>query len=473
MRTTSPHRWWRALVLLTLSSMILAACGGTGDQPANAPASAAPSTAAGASAQPAAGTTTAVEGGLPLNQNVSGNIEFWHFWGSPVRRNAIRRVIAICQQQLPNIQVTETFKPFGDIWTANIAAVAAGSGMPDVIVEDRPQLKQRAKDNIDQSLQEFAQRDGVDGSQFWPFTWEQALADGQPYGIPFETDVRVLYWSKNAFREVGLDPEKPPTTWDELKQYADKLDKKNPDGSYSRIAFFPLWNGGPDIWGYTNGSDFIGEGGEVQINNPQAVETVAWVKEWVDRYGGWENVQKFRANFAAPPQDLFMSGSVAMFVDINGYTSQLDFFRPRVPTADGSNTENLDWGVTDLPTKTEKGSSSGGFALAIPRGAQNPEAAWEFIKCATGPEAQSSWARDTYAMPANMTAANDPVLTADPRWQTFLNAMEYTSGGNYLAAYPNYKEQLDQRYERVWSGELEPKAALDEAQQAVEAQAQQ
>jgi hypothetical protein len=47
-------------------------------------------------------------------------------------------IVAICQEQLPNVQITETFKPFGDIWTANIAAVAAGTGMPDIIVEDRP-----------------------------------------------------------------------------------------------------------------------------------------------------------------------------------------------------------------------------------------------------------------------------------------------------------------------------------------------
>src|SRR5690349_1961288 len=78
--------------------------------------------------------------GVPLNAEVSGNVEFWHHWGSPVRRTAIRRVVAMCQQALPNITIEEVFKPFGEGWTANIAAVAAGSGMPDVIVSDRLQL---------------------------------------------------------------------------------------------------------------------------------------------------------------------------------------------------------------------------------------------------------------------------------------------------------------------------------------------
>lgn len=494
--------WWRVMALLVVSSVILAACGGGNGSNAgasSAPAAssaaasvggAAPSSAAASVSAPAssaaassgaassagapassAAASGGAAGGVKLNPDVSGTVQFWHFWGSPVRRNAIRRVIAICQQQLPNIQVQETFKPFGDIWTANIAAVAAGSGMPDVIVEDRPQLKQRARDNIDQSLQERAARDGVDGSQFWPFTWEQTLYEDQTYGIPFETDVQVLYWNKNAFKEVGLDPEKPPTTWDEVQQYADKLDKKNADGTYARIGFHPLQKSGVQPFLLTNGSDFISADGKPQLNSPEAVETVEWVKQWVDRYGGWGNYQTFTGGFAAPPNDAFMSGKVAMFTDINGYTSQLNFFRPRVPTADGSGTEELQWGVTDLPIKKQKGSTSGGFALSIPRGAPNADAAWEFIKCATGPEAQASWARDTYAMPANQEAAQDPTLLADPNWKTFVNAMGYSSGGNYLASYPNYKEQLDQRYEKVWLGELSAKDALDQAQQAVEAQA--
>ena len=59
--------------------------------------------------------------------DVAGNIELWHFWASPIRRTAIRRVIAICQQKLPKIKVMDTVKPVGEIWTANQAAVAARS----------------------------------------------------------------------------------------------------------------------------------------------------------------------------------------------------------------------------------------------------------------------------------------------------------------------------------------------------------
>ena len=162
-----------------------------------------------------------------------------------------------------------------------------------------------------------------------------------------------------------------------------------------------------------------------------------------------------------------MSGKVAMVADINGYLSQLNFYRPRYTGPDGKQA-NMDWGIGDLPYKTNQASWSGGFALSIPRGAKNAEPAWEFIKCATGVKGATSWSRDTYAMAANLEAANSPVLAADPNWQFMLNAMKYSTGGNYLTAYPNYFEQVNNRLEEVWQGNTTSKEALDEAQKAIE-----
>lgn len=476
--------------------LLLAACGGTtgqqagatsappasGSQATSAPPAAATAPAGGAAATtaPATGATAAPAGGAAagakLNPDVSGTIEMWHFWSSPLRRTAIRRVISLCQAMLPNIKVNETPKPFGDIWTANIAAVAAGSGMPDVIVEDRPQLVQRAKDNIDTDLSQFATRDGIDGSQFWPFTWNEATVDGKPYGIPFETDVRVLYWNKQAFTEVGLDPNTPPKTWDDLWAYADKLDKKNDDGTYARIAFHPdIGSAGWNVWSRTNGAEMVKDGKPV-VNDPKIVETLDWIKKWYDRYGGYDALQQFRGTFGAPPNDAFMSGKVAMLVDINGYSSVLNFYDPRVEVKKPDGTterQRLDVGLADPPYNASYGkpsSTSGGFALSIPRGAKNVDAAWEFIKCATGPEGAASWSRDTSAMSANVVAAKDPALVGDPRWQFFLKAMEYSHGADVVPKYPNWGTEIDQRREAIFKGQTPAKQALDEAQQAIDAQ---
>jgi multiple sugar transport system substrate-binding protein len=406
-------------------------------------------------------------GSVQLDPEVSGDVEFWHFWGSPVRRNAIRRVVAICEAELPNISVTETFKPWGDIWTANIAAVAARSGMPGVIVSDRLQLPRDAADGIYQNLGERADRDGIDASVFWPFAWQQSLYEGDTYGLPFETDVRVLFYNRNVLEEVGLDPNDPPSTWDELWEAADLIDIQNPDGTFQRIAFNPLYgNVGADLWAMTAGHEWVQDGQPV-VDDPTVAETLEWVKRWVDRYGGYAELQRFMANYGAPPNDAFMLGAVATRVDVAGYNSQLVFYRPRTTLADGSD-PFLDWGAALIPYRDEPATWSGGFALSIPTGAPDADAAWEFIKCASSRAAQVSWARDTYAIPTEIAAARDPVLMADPNWQFFIDSMEHGRHTEFVPEYSNWHEQFNQRLERIWTGELAIDQALADAQREID-----
>lgn len=411
--------------------------------------------------------------GADLNPEVSGEVEFWHFWGSPVRRNAIRRVVAICENQLPNINVTETFKPWGDIWTANIAAVAAGSGMPDVIVADRAQIPRDAAEGIYQNLAEYVERDGLDGSAFWPFTWNQASYEGDPYGIPYETDVRVLFYNKTLFRAAGLDPEDPPETWDEVWEAAEALDQVADNGDLERIGFSPLvGNGPPNIWMLNNGHQWLNDDGTPVVDAPEVVETLEWIESWIERYGGFENLQRFTQSFSAPPNDHFMSGGVAMKVDVAGYSSILNFYQPRVEV-DGEMVP-LEWGVAPIPHDegAESTSESGGFTLSIPSGADNADAAWEFIKCAASIPAQTSWARDTYAIPNSAAAANVPELMADPNWAFYIDAIESVPPDNstFVPAYPNWQSELANRYEQVWTGQVSAQEAVTEAQEAIDQQ---
>ena len=46
---------------------------------------------------------------------------------------------------------------------------------------------------------------------------------GRIYGVPLYADVSALFWNKDLFRKAGLDPEKPPTSLAEIREYADKI----------------------------------------------------------------------------------------------------------------------------------------------------------------------------------------------------------------------------------------------------------
>jgi multiple sugar transport system substrate-binding protein len=408
--------------------------------------------------------------GPVVNATTKGAITFWGHWASPVRKTAVLRLIAIVNKTLPDVTVNYVYKPFGDLWTAVIAAVASGTGMPDVFIEDRPNLPNRAANGVDMDLQPLITRDKLDPGVFWPFTWQQTLYKGDSYGIPFETDVRVLWYDQTQWTDAGLDPANPPKTWDDIAAAADKLDVKDTSGKYSRVAFMPygMGNVSPTIWAYTEGINLpSADGSSVNVQQPEFVDVLTWIKSWIDRYGGLTKYQTYQGTFGSPPNDAFMSGGVSTDPDIGGYESQLNFYRPQVPIK-GKKT-NMVWGATLLPYKKQAASWSGGFAMSIPTGAANQEAAWEFIKVATGYDANVSWGRDTQAMPTYQAAAEDSILVSDPWWAADVAAMKVSTGGIYVPKYPGWENELNNRYNDMFSGKTTIAQGLSDAQDAINA----
>ena len=74
---------------------------------------------------------------------------------------------------------------------------------------------------------------------FYPALMMNGTYKGKVYGIPFQRSTIVMYWNKDAFKEAGLDPNKPPANWSEMTQMAQKLVKK--DASRQRAALGRRW----------------------------------------------------------------------------------------------------------------------------------------------------------------------------------------------------------------------------------------
>src|SRR5438270_9662889 len=90
------------------------------------------------------------KGNLPYtaHTSVKGDILFWHHYGSPLRHGAIRQAIAQFNRIYPHVRVKDVGFGFAGDWAKNTAAVAAGKGMPDVIVSDHPKLWNDAKHRV-------------------------------------------------------------------------------------------------------------------------------------------------------------------------------------------------------------------------------------------------------------------------------------------------------------------------------------
>ena len=77
---------------------------------------------------------------------------------------------------------------------------------------------------------------------FYPTLMENGVTDGKVWGIPFQRSTIVMYYNKDLFRKAGLNPNKPPNTWNELVSYGKKIvDSTSSWGVMIPSTGYPYW----------------------------------------------------------------------------------------------------------------------------------------------------------------------------------------------------------------------------------------
>ncbi|MDO5646781.1 ABC transporter substrate-binding protein [Paracoccus sp. (in: a-proteobacteria)] len=217
---------------------------------------------------------------------------------------------------------------------------------------------------------------------FMPAYMASATVDDHVWGIPFQRSTAVMYWNKDAFAEVGLDPETPPTTWDELRDYAEKLTT----GDGSRYGIGIPGNNGSNQWMFgamTAQNDvrlMNNDGTETYLTDPRVVETLQY---WVDLE---------RAGIHPPgilewgtTAQSFMDGQLAMIWSTTGNLTNL------------RNNATINFGLAPMPGNPNPASVLGGGNLYIFSDAPEDQqkAAFELIKFMTSDEILADWGIQT------------------------------------------------------------------------------
>ncbi|HEY7419187.1 MAG TPA: extracellular solute-binding protein, partial [Ktedonobacteraceae bacterium] len=104
-------------------------------------------------------------------------------------------------------------------------------------------------------------------------------ATGKIYGIPQNGYAMALFYSRKLFKAAGLDPDKPPTTWNEFQGYAKQLTGA---GVYGYAETSTQNQGGWHFtnWIYTTGGDVQSSDGTKAIfNSAQGVSVLQMLKK--------------------------------------------------------------------------------------------------------------------------------------------------------------------------------------------------
>lgn len=308
-------------------------------------------------------------------------LTFWAWWSSDARKPYILEMVDGFNNSQTKYHVTYVDIGWGEIFTNNIAAIAAHDPC-DIMANSMEEVRFRASQGQMESMDEYLTDDVLNGfySQYIDACKGE---DGKIYALPYSVDTRAIYYNKDHFAEAGINPE-DIKTWDDLVAAARKLDKKAADGTYERVGFMPvLGNGGIDTWviNANQGKNWYGNDLDPQplVDTDINRETLNWIRGQIDYYGQAE-FTRLQEAFGGSMADPFASGVMSMLVQTSAYQAALANSAP-----------DLNYGAFPLPEmKAGNGHAvnGGGFVLEIPKYAKNPEGAYEFIKYATSYEVQ-------------------------------------------------------------------------------------
>lgn len=299
----------------------------------------------------------------------------------------IEEICADFNEAYPDIVVEPVYTGNYDDTVTKIQTAIQGGNPPDVFVSLATQRFTMASTGMAMPLDELIAAD-PEGEEyiadFLPGFMEDSYVDGQIYSIPFQRSTEIMYYNKDKFVEAGLDPESPPTTWDEMLEYAKKL---TTDDCYGvGIAL----NSGSAQWTFTgfslensvDGKMLMSEDGkQVYFDTPENVEALQF---WLDL----QNEHKVMAEGIVQWTDLptqFLAGEVAMIYHTTGNMANIN--------------ENADFefGTCFMPGNKQLGAATGGGNFYISNGLseERVQAAWEFIKFVTETERAAQWSLDT------------------------------------------------------------------------------
>jgi ABC-type sugar transport system permease subunit/ABC-type glycerol-3-phosphate transport system substrate-binding protein len=326
----------------------------------------------------------------------------------------------------PQIRVQNLSMGAGGMNAQKLMTSIAGGVPPDLVNQDRFTIGDWASRDtfrpVDDFLAAESGRDAIRREDYYPACWSEAVYRGRVYAIPNGTDDRVLFWNKKLFREAGLDPERPPRTWEELRDTAVRLTKYRPDGSFERIGFIPIVPDFSNSWLYLyswqNDGEFMSRDGRTcTLANPQTAEALEYLVSIYDALKGAELVAGFQSTFQPREVDPFVTGKMAMRIDTDGFMQTIARYGPTV-----------EFGVAPAPVpaarlrgegrfrgQTPWVTWSGGFSYAIPRGARHPREAWEFIRWMNSLDGRRTQNRAQRAYEVSRGRAFLPEMSANRR----------------------------------------------------------
>ncbi|MDT8325834.1 MAG: ABC transporter substrate-binding protein [Roseovarius sp.] len=364
-------------------------------------------------------------------------------------------IVADFQAENPDIKVNAIYS--GNYDDTRVRALSAlNSGEPAQLavmfsIDAYDLIEQDLILPFDDVLKSDADRAWLDG--FYPALMANGQIEGKTWGIPFQRSTIVAYYNKDMFRAAGLDPEKAPTTWDEMISMGKALTKDDTYGVMIPSTGYPYWMF--QALAIQNGKELMASDGlTTYFDDPDVIETLEFWKSLSAEHG----IMPTGTVEWGTLRQAFLEGQTAMMWHSTGNLTAV------------KKAAEFDFGVAMLPGNKRLGSPTGGgnFYLFKDTTDEERDAAMKLIQFMTSPEQAAAWSIATGYMGVSPAAYDTEALqsyTADfPPALVARNQLEHAVAEFSTFETARVREGLNNAIQSALTGAKTPVEALAEAQ---------
>lgn len=411
--------------------------------------------------------TLGLSGCAPEATEVNGKklVRVWHVWGGTMAEGFVR-ICEAFRRQHPEIELRPVFAANDLATNQKFFTAVAAHKPPEVIFVDGPQVASWAEWGALLPLTNLCQQAGITANEYFAPCWRQNLYEGDVWALTFCADPNFGFvWNKESFRRAGLNPERPPTTVEELDLCAKAL-TKYAGKELVQIGLIPWAQYGEAnsifTWGWAFGGDFFDyRDNRMTADNRRVVKALEWMTTYAKQYDVTK-IASLQQGFGAAEQNPFITGKVAMMCLHIGGIADLARYAP-----------NLDYGVTYIPSPPggeQHSSWVGGWCVALPKGADNQREAWEFIRwlCAS-PEGTRLVGEATGLFPGLKASPYFERVRGKKHYGKFLQILqECRHQRPVMPVQARYMRELSRAVGVAIYGKATPKQALARAREATQ-----
>ncbi|OPH55021.1 ABC transporter substrate-binding protein [Paenibacillus ferrarius] len=377
--------------------------------------------------------------------------------GGPITK-LIDQLAADFHKENPTITVKPVYGgSYQDTMTKVVTSVQGGTS-PDLAVLLSTDLYSLLSMNAIEDLTPRFNKEYFNG--FYDAFMGNTKSGETVWSVPFQRSTIVLYYNKDLFKKAGLNPDKAPANWTEMREAASKLTVKDGAGKTSQWGI-EIPSTGYQYWmlqalSLQTGTNIVSNDGKnVYFNKPEVQEALQYYTD----LGRKDKVMpEGTLEWATVPSD-FISGKTAMMFHTTGNLTKV------------KTDAKFDFGVSFLPANKKCGSPTGGGNLyvfkSIPE--DRKKAAVKFIEFLTQPQRVAQWSIDTGYVGTTKAAYETDLLknyVKDfPQAAVARDQLQYAD--SELSTFQNGQvtKLFNDNIQAALLGNMSPKEALDKSQQ--------